>query len=275
MYDLDKYSHYVVSLFDTKQWALRFATPPYEVTAHGRNGERDKPVERLFVFDSFDDECQKIDLSKSKMGNSILAFPPSDPEHSVVMDLHLNVVVNDLAVAIFRALEERIKESDKVSRSKGESTTHNRTSFGRLISGQSAGNETEEPSATSPNLSLSNMATLVSPENKLAKETSPASDKAFPKEDSSSPKVSKPVSHVPIANKSTAKIAAAETQLMTPLDENWDFSQLSVRDVEAIRKRDIGRREKAAADLSLLAGSPLDAYERYLKAAELCKTGTP
>ena len=192
-----------------------------------------------------------------------------------MMNLHLNLVVNDLAVAIFRSLEERIKESDELSRSKGDLTTHNRTSFGRLISGQSSGGETEEPAATSPNLSLSNMATLVSPENKLAKETSPAGDKAFSQEDHPSPKTSKPAHNLSMNSKTAQKTAALGPQLMTPMDENWDYSQLSARDVEAIRKRDIGRREKLAADLSLLAGSPLDAYERFLKAAELCKTGTP
>ena len=280
------------------KWALRYSTPPYEVTAHGRDGERDKPVERLFVFDSFDDECQKIDLSKSKMGNSILAFPPADKEHAVVMDLHLNVVVNDLAVAIFRSLEDRIRASDEISRSKGEmAAASSRTTLTRLISGQSSNSgagDAEEP-VTPTNLSLSNMATLVSPENKLAKETSPAAsgDKATSKEggnDTQASKAKGPSRNLSINAKSgspnfskasssssvtTNTTAASEPQLMTPMDENWDYAQLSPRDVEAIRKRDIGRREKFAADLSLLAGSPLDAYERYLKAAELCKQGTP
>ena len=208
------------------------------------------------------------------MGNSILAFPPANKEHALVMDLHLNVVVNDLAVAIFRGLEDRIRESDEVSRSKGELTAHSRTSFGKLISGQqaSASGETGEPAAAT-NLSLSNMATLVSPENRLAKETSPAGEKSFSPDDHPSPnlKNTKTLS----MNAKTAPKFTSEPQLMTPLDTNWDYPQLSARDVEAIRKRDIGRREKLAADLSLLAGSPLDAYERYLKAAELCKTGTP
>ena len=255
------------------QWALRYSTPPYEATAHGRDGQRDKPIERLFVFDSFDDECQKIDLSKSKMGNSILAFPPADEEHAVVMDLHLNLVVNDLAVAIFRSLEDRIRESDAISRSKGELTATTRTSLTRLISGQSSEVDESKPSA-SANLSLSSMATLVSPENKLAKETTSTDEKGFSPDDQASPKTQIKKPRNLSLNKSTSK-KAPEPQLMTPMDENWDYASLSARDVEAIRKRDIGRREKLAADLSLLAGSPLDAYERYLKAAELCKTGTP
>jgi hypothetical protein len=62
---------------------------------------------------------------------------------------------------------------------------------------------------------------------------------------------------------------------MTPIDGTWDVSSLMPRDADAIRKRDVARREKYAADLMLLAGSPLDAYERYLKAADMCKTGVP
>lgn len=244
------------------------------MTAHGRGGERDKPVERLFVFDSFDDECQKIDLTKSNMGSSILAFPPASEAHSQMMDLHLNVVVNDMAVAIFRSLEDRIQASDAVSRSKGEQTANSRTSLSRLMSGQS--NDSDEPAASPTNLSLSSMATLVSPANKLAQETSLPGEKTFSKSSEESPVPARKTRNLSINSKSVSTKAGSEPQLMTPMDENWDYSQLSPRDVEALKKRDIGRREKQAADLSILAGSPLDAYERYLKAAELCKTsGTP
>jgi hypothetical protein len=34
----------------------RFATASAEVTAHGRSFDRDKPVERLFVYISFDEK---------------------------------------------------------------------------------------------------------------------------------------------------------------------------------------------------------------------------
>jgi hypothetical protein len=63
--------------------------------------------------------------------------------------------------------------------------------------------------------------------------------------------------------------------LLTPLDEFWDYSELSPKDAHEMMKREVARREKFAADLSLLAGSPLDAYERYTKAADLCKTTCP
>ncbi len=64
-------------------------------------------------------------------------------------------------------------------------------------------------------------------------------------------------------------------KLITPLDldaNNDDImSSISARDVEALKRRDMGRREKRGADLSLLAGSPIDAYERYTHAAELAR----
>jgi hypothetical protein len=71
------------------------------------------------------------------------------------------------------------------------------------------------------------------------------------------------------------KGSSSEAQLLTPLDDVWDYSELNPKDAQEMMRREVGRREKFAADLSLLAGSPLDAYERYTKAAELCKTTTP
>ena len=98
-----------------QQWAEQYSTPPYKVTAHGRDFEHDFVVQRLFVFDSFH-ESNKIDLNKMDLGSSLVAFPPSDDEHSHMMDMHLNVVVNDLAAAIFEELEGRIRESDAITR---------------------------------------------------------------------------------------------------------------------------------------------------------------
>lgn len=254
------------------QWAERFATPPYEVTAHGRSFGRDKPVERLFVFDSFDEECQLIDLTKSNMGNSILAFPPADEAHAQMMDLHLNVVVNDLAVAIFRALETKIRESDDISKGSSNQSSQpaERRYLSRIISGSSE-RDGDEPVQSPSKLSLSNIAGLVSPDSKLAQESPNAKGGA---------KLANMAESASKAISSSAKATAAPPskptpQLLTPMDDIWDHSELSPRDADAFRKREIGRREKYAADLSLLSGSPLDAYERYLKAAELCKTGTP
>jgi hypothetical protein len=252
-------------------WAARYATPPYEVTAHGRSAERDQPVLRLFVYDSFDEECQKIDLSKSKMGSSILAFPPTDAAHSQMMDLHLNVVVNDLAVAIFRDLETKVRESDAISSSFSVQAPTSRRPFKRIISGPEK--ETEEAPIAPSNLTVGSMAGLVSPDNILAQESPTAASTTTETSEKSHFGEISIASSAPTYERPPLK-SSSTPLLLTPLDDYWEPSELSTKDVENIRKRDVGRREKFAADLSLLAGSPLDAYERYLKAAELCKSGT-
>jgi hypothetical protein len=90
-------------------WATQYSTPLYEVTAHGKHFARDMPIERLFVYDSFAETG--IDLTACTLGSTrILAFPPANEAHSQMMDLHLNVLINDLAVSIFRDLEAKIRE---------------------------------------------------------------------------------------------------------------------------------------------------------------------
>ena len=260
------------------QWAERYATPPYEVTAHGRAAERDYPVQRLFVYDSFDEECQKIDLSSTnRRGTQVLAFPPTDEAHSQMMDLHLNVVVNDLAVAIFRDLETKILDSDEISAaaSATQAGATTRRPFTRIISGGSSEGGSEEPSQSARNLTLGSMAGLVSPTSKLAQDAAVANETV----DTTSAEVVTETAVTEPAKDASDKPPLKPTSsstplLLTPLDDYWEPSELSGRDVDGIRRRDAGRREKFAADLSLLAGSPLDAYERYLKAAELCKSGT-
>ncbi|GMH94556.1 hypothetical protein TL16_g12939 [Triparma laevis f. inornata] len=60
--------------------------------------------------------------------------------------------------------------------------------------------------------------------------------------------------------------------LMTPIDETEVTGKTkNQKDSEMRRKKQVARREKLSADLCLLAGSPLDAYQRYLKSIELCK----
>jgi hypothetical protein len=78
-----------------------------------------------------------------------------------------------------------------------------------------------------------------------------------------------------VVAKNSVKGSSTQAQLLTPLDDVWDYSELNPKDAQEMMRREVGRREKFAADLSLLAGSPLDAYERYMKAAELCRSTCP
>jgi hypothetical protein len=224
---------------ELQQWAERYSTPPYEVSAHGRSFARDGVVQRLFVFDSFR-EGTEVDLSSSRLGSNLVAFPPSDEHHhSHMMDLHLNVVVNDLAVAVFRQLEIRIRESDTLAKERSAWRNFGPTS----------------PTAAAP----------PTPTSKSGRglQQGPPSDSA----------IGGAISN--IAHSAARAMRRSPTsvppQLLTPMDTVWDLSEVSPKDADAMRKRDVGRREKMAADLSLLAGSPMDAYERYSKAAELAK----
>ena len=252
---------------ELQQWAERYSAPPYEVTFHGRSFARDEVVKRLFVFDSFEDSCRQVDLTKTKLGSSlVVAFPPADSEHTQMMDLHLNVVVNDLAVAIFRQLETKIKESDSLCKTQGGGPdarvkTHSLLNVQKQIA-------MDEPVSKGGTLSVANIANVVSPTNSLAAASTTHSR-------SSSLKTNNPLKHMVESAGRAMHVPnrrhSPTPLLLTPLDDVWDLSELNPRDAEAMKKRDVGRREKLAADLSLLAGSPMDAYERYSRAAEMCK----
>jgi Transport protein Trs120 or TRAPPC9, TRAPP II complex subunit len=285
---------------ELQQWAARYSTPSYAVTAHGHGGgecARDTPVTRLFVYDSFDEESQALDLTAQTVipGTSILAFPPTDKAHLQMMDLHLNLVVSDLTVAIFRDLEQKIQESlclvdsehslqqqaDLLQQQQQQGGLARR-SLARFVTGSSTNSgdgttpSTEEPARPARTLGISQLAGLVNPESKLAKD-SPTAVRGGGSNTSPFPDTATVHTNTPIA---VAKLVSKLPPLMTPLDDevrslSMDGTQpkvMGAKDTEAMRKRETGRREKFLADLCLLAGSPLDAYEHYLKAAELCKT---
>jgi hypothetical protein len=246
-----------------QQWAERYSTPPYEVTAHGRDFERDFVVQRLFVFDSFHED-NKVDISTTSLGASLVAFPPSDGDDAQKrMDMHTSVVITDMTVAIFQELEDRIRESDMTIGSDGQplSSAAARSRFFQL-----SGKEVEDGPQGSSEFDVNNLAALVSPDSQLANAASSASKNKHPKD------------RLSIQTKLTSAVtkgSSSEAQLLTPLDDVWDYSELKPSDAQEMLRREVGRREKFAADLSLLAGSPLDAYERYMKAADLCKTSCP
>ena len=234
-------------------------------------------VRRLFVFDSFDEHSQHVDLTTTTLGSNLVAFPPSDANHSHMMDLHLNVVVNDLAVAIFRNLESRIR-SLVAPRKAG------------FFSGFGGGNRAEEPSGPASGLGLSAISNIIGGD--IASAGSEGEDRASDDVASSGGSGGGRLSGLQkLAGGIASNIAAPKTApspselsasgkagspgsayLTTPMDAYIDPSKLSSKELDALAKRDAARREKLAADLSLLAGSPIDAYERYTHAAEMTKS---
>lgn len=259
---------------ELNEWAARLAVPSFEnqrkdpSSVHYNRAE--DIVQRLFVFDSFDDECQKhVDLTKTKLGSNLVAFPPSDNEHTHMMDLHLVVVINDLSVAIFRKLEGKIRDADAITKGTGEGNANPFSFFTRGPTG------VDGPLKYS-SLSLKNITSVISPENELASgtPTNSGESQTFQSSfstwtESSNRTVAKPTNRL-----AATGISTDAPQLLTPLDDVWEFSALSAKDADAMKRRNMARYEKWAADLCLLAGSPMDAYERHLHAAESCKVAS-
>jgi len=252
-----------------------------------------KIITRMFVFDSFDEACQtRIDLSQSSLGMDLIAFPPSDEQHSHMLDLHLKIVVNDLAVAFFRALEGRIKHSDFLAKSAGKPVASGFASEAGTQSNHSRAGGRAAAAAVS---ALANLAVSVQATG------GDGSSHGIEDDDSDVsplPSVSATTSSTISAtgggglvrgmirnamnaaatsaanalNNAQSQAFGPSHRLLTPLDGVVDMNGITLKDLEALQKREVGRREKHSADLSLLAGSPLDAYERYNRAAELTKS---
>ncbi len=275
-----------------------------------------------------------------------VAFPPMEN-----MNLHLNVVVNDLAVAIFMATERRItvidglvEEDKKQSGSGGggggsggnsgsggskklNASITSRTSaaagrgggdsadgaemhrsnvgavlnlsFGSnddgiddLLPGPGENNNQSGGSGSSvedgeilkthsaDDHHYSTTANTTSGSNSISSESANAASSL-----SNSYKVSRGLKHfaasaVKALNKGNMpqmldaelSLPPIEHELQTPLDiPNLQGEEVTSKDVRYICKRNAARREKYTADLALLAGSVMDAYDRYTRAAETLK----
>ena len=260
------------------------------------------PIMRLFIFDSFDESVQqKVDLRKTRFAsNQLVAFPPLDmglnegnSTNSQMMALHWNVVVNDLAVALFRNVERRIQVNDALSKmlSKGISIKSNASTAPSSISGASdnivddASLHSTTTTMTTTSTNTTSMATSTATTTNAglglgllanAKKTFDAIDNR--RRGAGAAAVVADHRRAQSSSSSEPDINVEQdgiTKLVTPLDLDADaddvLASVTPRDIEALRRRDAGRREKRSADLSLLAGSPIDAYERYTRAAELTR----
>jgi hypothetical protein len=49
----------------------------------------------------------------------------------------------------------------------------------------------------------------------------------------------------------TTKGSSSKAQLLTPLDNVWDYSELNPKDAQEMMRREVGRREKFAATFTL------------------------
>ena len=162
-----------------------------------------------------------------------------------------------------------------------------RRSLARFVStttSTTAGSDTTRPPVT---LGVNQLADLVDPDSVLAKTSPRNTIAANTFGDVSGNATAMPVSTASATTKPTSSSSSSSGismsklfQLLTPLDDELMMTVLESpttigpKDVEALKKREMGRRYKYIGDLCLLAGTPLDAYEHYLKAMELCKSGS-
>jgi len=225
-----------------------------------------KVIRRIFIFDTFDDTTRhNVDLSKTQLFKSgeLIAFPPTN-----MMDLHLNVVLNDLAVAIFLQLEDRIRLCEG---GKSKLQTLSRKGSSNAMSLKGSGDKSrDEPVGPTEKLGISSLVTLVGPGNGLDS-TGRIDGKT---EDEDSIASSSGLGLFSSAMKALNNPKGPETSeylLFTPVDTRFIFDKLSSKELEYVIRRNLGRREKYAGDLCLLAGSPMDAYERYTRATESSK----
>lgn len=220
-------------------------------------------TKRLFVFDSFDDE-NEIDLSKTTLlPDELVAFPPLENMH-----LHLNLVVNNLAVAVFIALEKKIKILDGLNKGRGDRDKSGHPAIGDIAD------------IVGPNSSL-NEFSFDEDDMELVAGTGNNGDDSKKKVDNASGKMNfgrMAANAVKALQKgngfmddAVANLPPIQHELQTPLDFSLDEANLTKKGIELLYVRNAARREKHGADFALMAGSAIDAYDRYTRSAELAK----
>ncbi len=296
---------------ELEEWVLKFTpTLHYEKsflghdqsTADSSNRSPMAPrhfiTKRLFVFDSFDEECiakNIVDVSNTTYTkpNESVAFPPMEEN----INLHLNVVVNDLSVAIFMALERRIRVIDELcnddfeetkKKNKKHSGDGERSNVGAVLSlsfGSHSSDSEEDDSDILKTHSqddhyytTASFDKSVGTQSGVAKKSDTASVDGGKQTGGGGKKLGliSAVRNVFDKQPTSKDIVDAEQilppiehELQTPLDSI--ILEITTKDAECIFKRNAARREKYTADLALLAGSVMDAYDRYTRAAEVLK----
>ena len=278
------------------RWARRYAAPADREDITLGAGDDRSVLTRLFVFDSFDEDIQsRVDLNQTRFrSNQLVAFPPILNEggaNAQMMALHWNVVVNDLAVALFRNAERKIRENDAAGKTVWSKGVIGGASSSGGPAGLAGNKAASSVSVTSDETgSVSTAQTSVAPSSSAENLASPAgagmgvggrlknafdtTRKAIARQGSEVSSNSRQSSSYDAASSAERRKLSAMRRLVTPLDldsGSTDLASVSARDMEALKRRDLGRREKRSADLSLMAGSPIDAYERYTRAAELTR----
>lgn len=274
------------------QWARRYSSPENREDIAVGAPDRGNVLTRMFVFDSFEESIQRrVNLSATRFHSSqLVAFPPLDLDggHSHMMALHWNVVVNDLAVALFRMMERRIRENDAMGKTVwklGGGVGGAAAGVSALLSGNagdigsaggkggddasrlsfvSAGDSVDGTNTTTSQTTGVSTASTPAGNNNNADDDAPRSmgvggrfKNAFDMTRKAIASRQEPgggPSKVTGGNVGPGGTIPGMSRLVTPLDldaKDYGISDktFSVRDIEALKKRDLGRREKRSADL--------------------------
>ena len=278
------------------RWSRKYANEENREDIVVGAGDRGSLLTRLFVFDSFEESIQqRVNLSQTRFHSSqLVAFPPLDVAHSHMMALHWNVVVNDLAVALFRMMERRIRENDAMGKSVwklggigvgagagavgvagvaallsggsgvGGSESNEGLSSSSSVMGDSVdgtNTTTSQTTGVSVNTSNSNIDNSEDSAPRMGvggrfKNALDMTRKAIvSRQESASGSNKSAVSAGGVSAGGQSAGMAGVSKLVTPLDldarddaMNSDTT-FSARDLEALKRRDLGRREKRSADL--------------------------
>ena len=232
-------------------------------------------TKRMFVFDSFEEDC-KVDLTKAQNIAELVSFPPTQS-----MNFHLSVVINDLAVNIFQNLEKRIRIIDDLSAEKYDRNRERSSKIEDVAKAVSAENvlnssfEVEDDDPLMDETVGSSKNSLNSAQPTHSRSTSSISANSGGRIGVGIPGGLKTLAVS--AGKALWKPTQTDTEgptalppieyeLQTPLDSSFDESKINLKDIELICKRNEARRQKYAGDLALMAGSTIDAYDRYTQA---------
>jgi hypothetical protein len=232
-------------------------------------------TKRMFVFDSFEEDCT-VDLTKAQNIAELVSFPPTQS-----MNFHLNVVINDLAVNIFQNLEKRIRLIDDLSTNRYDRNRERSSKIEDVAKAVTAENilnssfEVEGDDQTIDETVSNSKASSSSVKPAHSRSTSSVSASSGSRIGVGIPGGLKTLAAsagkalwkpTQTESEEFTSLPPIEHELQTPLDSSFDESKINSKDIAMIFKRNEARRQKYAGDLALMAGSTVDAYDRYTQA---------
>jgi len=207
-------------------------------------------VRMIFVFDSFDypmdgDEWRFDPTAvpwRTVTHSDVVAFPPLSDDNKV-LGMHLSVVMHNLAVNIFTMIEQQIRHIDATIYDAIEDAIGNTSTSELLRAAKSAANLTLGNFKSVTSSTVTHYSAILQTPIDLGYNSGPRSGSG----------------------------SGSVTSPRFPASPGSHKLGTLARNRISLRRRDAARRSKRGADLALLAGSPLDALQRYVASADMAK----